>query len=69
MIKQWILSLLCLLWAGQTVLAGNCESGFICKRISNFICRASFVWMKFIATDLGPTVVRREQGGICGASG
>ncbi len=34
-----------------------------------FYLSGELVWMKFIATDLGPTVVRREQGGICGASG
>ena len=52
MIKQWILSLLCLLWAGQTVLAGELRERVYLQTDKQFYLSGELVWMKFIATDL-----------------
>ena len=52
MIKQCILSLLCLLWAGQTVLAGELRERVYLQTDKQFYLSGELVWMKFIATDL-----------------
>lgn len=52
MIKQWFLSLLCLLWAGQTVLAGELRERVYLQTDKQFYLSGELVWMKFIATDL-----------------
>lgn len=52
MIKQWILSLLCLLWAGQTLLAGELRERVYLQTDKQFYLSGELVWMKFIATDL-----------------
>ena len=52
MIKQCILSLLCLLWAWQTVLAGELRERVYLQTDKQFYLSGELVWMKFIATDL-----------------
>ena len=52
MIKQCILSLLCLLWAGQTLLAGELRERVYLQTDKQFYLSGELVWMKFIATDL-----------------
>ena len=51
MIKQWFLSLLCLLWAGQTVLAGELRERVYLQTDKQFYLSGELVWKKFIATD------------------
>ena len=52
MIKQCILSLLCLLWVGQTLLAGELRERVYLQTDKQFYLSGELVWMKFIATDL-----------------
>lgn len=52
MIKQCILSLLCLLWAGQTLLAGELRERVYLQTDKQFYLSGELIWMKFIATDL-----------------
>lgn len=51
MIKQLILSVLCLLWAGQTIFAGELRERVYLQTDKQFYLSGELVWMKFLTTD------------------
>ncbi|MDO5429823.1 MAG: hypothetical protein Q4F46_12840, partial [Parabacteroides sp.] len=50
-IKLWILSLLCLLWTGQTIFAGELRERVYLQTDKQFYLSGELVWIKFLTTD------------------